>query len=51
MERLFGNEYCFINILKSVYPSKAIRDACKDSVTELNKLSIELKYFKTCLTN
>jgi hypothetical protein len=43
MERLFGNDYNYINIIKNVFPSKEIRDACKDATTELNKLSIEIK--------
>ena len=43
MERLFGNGASFVNILKSVHPDKEIRDACNEAVSELNKLSIELK--------
>lgn len=43
MDKVLGNGYCYINILKSVYPDKEIRDASSDAVAELNKLAIELK--------
>jgi hypothetical protein len=38
-----GNGFGYVTILKSVHPEKNIRDVCTDSVTELNKLSIEIK--------
>lgn len=43
MERLFGNDACYVGLLKSVHPSKEIRDKCNDSITELDKLAIEIK--------
>lgn len=43
LERLFGNDVSFINIVKSVHPDKEIRDKCTESITELDKLSIEIK--------
>ncbi|CAF0714449.1 unnamed protein product [Brachionus calyciflorus] len=46
LERNLGNGYCYINILKSVFPDKEIRDTSKDCVADLNKLSIELKMNK-----
>ena len=46
LETLFSNGYSYINIIKSVFPNKDIRDASKDAITDLNKLSIELKLAK-----
>lgn len=43
MERLFGNDMCFINIMESVHPEKEIRDKCTEAVTELEKVMIEIK--------
>lgn len=42
MERLFGKDMCFINILESVHPEKEIRDKCTEAVTELEKVMIEI---------
>lgn len=43
LELNLSNGIAYGNICKSVYPDKEIRDACKESVADLNKLSIELK--------
>ena len=45
MERNFGNGLAYMNILKSVYPDKEIRDVCTNSVSQLNKLAIEIKWY------
>lgn len=42
MERLFGKDMCFINIMESVHPDKDIRDKCTEAVTELEKVMIEI---------
>lgn len=46
LERLFGNDACYINIVNSVHPSKEIRDKCTESKKELDKLSIEINMNK-----
>jgi Zn-dependent oligopeptidase len=43
LERVFGNAACYIGLLKSVHPDKEIRDKCNESITELDKFSIEIK--------
>ena len=43
MERVFSNGYCYITILKSVYPDREIRDTCTEACTELSKIIIEIK--------
>lgn len=43
LERVFGNAACYIGLLKSVHPNKDIRDKCNESITELDKFSIEIK--------
>ena len=42
MERLYGNDMCFINIVKAVHPDKEIRDKCTEAMTELEKVVIEI---------
>ena len=43
MEKVFGNGYAYITILKSVFPDRQIRDVCTDAVNDLNKIMIEVK--------
>lgn len=43
LDKNLGNGLCYINILKSVFPDKSVRDTSSDAVADLNKLVIELK--------